>query len=326
MKAKGAIAAVLLLAAALILTGFAVPAAAGEYPEEPIKVTVSYSPGGATDFQARIVTMKAQQYLGQPVVIINKPGGGGMVGWNWFVTDASNKGYELVAYNIPHFIAQSIVYPQKAKYDIRKMEPIANWGTDPAVLVVPADSPFDSADDLVKFAKENPGKVTFSGAGMYVGHHIALLQLEKAAGIKTTYIPYKGGVPALLAVISGEVKAGFNNLSDAYRSRDRLKILAVADIERSSFLPELKTFQELGYDIDNTSNNRRGIAAPVGTPPEVIEKLSKGFAEMFQDKKILQRMKEAGSGVKVIPRDKLKKEWQKVETNLKAVLEELAEK
>ncbi|GAB4389943.1 MAG: tripartite tricarboxylate transporter substrate binding protein [Thermodesulfovibrionales bacterium] len=326
MKAKGAIAAVFVLAASLLIMGLAAPAMAGEFPDEPLKLTVSYSPGGATDFQARIVTMKGQDYLGQPIVIINKPGGGGMVGWNWFVTEAAKDGYELVAYNIPHFIAQSIVYPNKAKYSIRNMEPIANWGTDPAVLVVPADSPFNSVDDLVKFAKENPGKATFSGAGMFVGHHIALLQMEKAAGVKTTYIPYKGGVPALLAVISGEVKAGFNNLSDAYRSRDRLKILAVADIERSSFLPDLKTFQELGYAVDNTSNNRRGIAAPVGTPPEIIEKLSKGFAEMFNDKKIMERMEETGSGVKVIPRDELKKEWEKIEASLKTVLEELAEK
>jgi tripartite-type tricarboxylate transporter receptor subunit TctC len=312
--------------AVFLMSGSFAAAQAADYPSEPIKLIVSYPPGGATDFQARIVTMKAQDYLGQPIVIINKPGGGGMVGWNWFVTSASKDGYELVAYNIPHFIAQSIVYPKKADYNIGNMEPIANWGTDPAVLVVPKDSPFNSTRDLVEYAKKNPGKVTVSGAGLYVGHHIALLQLEKAAGIKASYIPYKGGVPALLAVISGEVTAGFNNLSDAYRSRDRLKILAVADLERSSFLPELKTFKEQGYDVDDTSNNMRGIAAPKGTPPEIIEKLSTGFVKMFNDKKIQQKMQETGSGMKVIPRDQLKKEWAKIEVTLKDVLKGLEEK
>ena len=300
---------------------------AGGFPDDPIKLTVSYSPGGATDFQARIVTMKAQTYFdGQPIVVINKPGGGGMVGWNWFVKSAKNDGYNLVAYNVPHFIAQSIMYPDKAKYSIRNMEPIANWGTDPAVLVVAKDSPFNSVDDLVKYAKKNPKKVTVSGAGLYVGHHIAMLQTAKAAGIKMSYIPYKGGVPALLAVMSGEVKAGYNNLSDAFRSKDRLKILAVADLERSSFLPDVKTFKELGYDVDNTSNNRRGVAAPMGTPPEIIKKLADTFEKMFNDKKVASRMKQTGSGVKVIPRDELKKEWVKIETTLKEVLKNLEAK
>lgn len=301
-------------------------AMAGEYPEEPIKLVVSYSPGGATDFQARIVTMMSQKYLTQPIVVINKPGGGGMVGWNWFVSSAKNDGYDLVSYNVPHFVAQSIMYPDKAKYNIRNMEPIANWGTDPAVLVVPKDSPFNSVDDLVAFAKENPGKVTVSGAGLYVGHHIAMLQTQKAAGIKMSYIPYKGGVPALLGVISGEVKAGYNNLSDAYRGKDRLKILAVADLERSPFLPEVKTFLEQGYDVDNTSNNRRGIAAPMGTPPEKIAKLTEGFEKMFSDKKVEKKMSQTGCGVKVIPRDELKKEWEKIETSLKSVLSGLEAK
>ncbi len=296
---------------------------AGEYPDKPVKLIVCYSPGGATDFQARIVTMKAQTYLGQPIVIINKPGGGGMVGWNWFVTSASNDGYELVAYNVPHFIAQSIVYPEKAKYNINNMEPIANWGTDPAVLVVPKNSPFNSVQDLVDYAKKNPGKVTFSGAGRYVGHHIALLQLEKAAGIKAKYIPYKGGVPALLAVISGEVMAGFNNTSDAYRSRDRLKILAVADLQRNPFIPDVKTFKELGFNVDDTSNNRRGIAVPKGTPPEIIKKLSDAFVKMFKDKKVQKRMKDGGSGMMVLTREETKEMWSRTEKELRKVFKEI---
>ncbi len=300
-------------------------AGAGEYPEKPVQMIVCYSPGGATDFQARIVTMVAQKYLGQPIVIINKPGGGGMVGWNWFVTSAKPDGYTLVAYNIPHFIAQSIVYPKKAKYNIRNMEPIVNWGTDPAVLVVPKNSPFNSVDDLVKYAKDNPGKVTVSGAGLYVGHHIAMLQLEKSSGIELKYIPYKGGVPALLAVISGEVMAGFNNTSDAYRSRDRIKILAVADLERNSFIPDVPTFKELGYDVDDASNNRRGVAAPKGTPPEIIKKLEEAFLKMFNDKKVQKRMKQTGCGMKVLNREETLKEWQRTEETLKVVLKKLVQ-
>lgn len=307
-----------------VLLGFTSIAKA-EYPDKPVKLTVSYSPGGATDFQARIVTMMAQKYLGQPVVIINKPGAGGMVGWNWFVTSATKDGYDLVAYNIPHFIAQSIVYPKKVKYNIRNMEPIGNWGADPAVLVVPKDSPFNSAKDLAAYAKKNPGKVTVSGAGLYVGHHIALLQFEKAAGIKTRYVPHKGGVPALIAVIGGEVMAGFNNTSDAFRSKERIKILAVADLQRNSFIPDVPTLKEQGFDVDDTSNNFRGVAAPIETPPAVIDKLADTFVKMYNDKKVIGKMKQTGCGVHVIPRDDLKKLWKKREAYLKGVLKQFVQ-
>ena len=310
--------------AVCVLLGFTTVAWA-EYPDKPIKLTVSYSPGGATDFQARIVTMMSQNYLGQPIVIINKPGAGGMVGWNWFVTSGTKDGYDLVAYNIPHFIAQSIVYPKKVKYNIRNMEPIGNWGADPAVLVVPKDSPFNSVKDLVNYAKKNPGKVTFSGAGLFVGHHIALLQLEKAADIKTRYVPHKGGVPALIAVIGGEVMAGFNNTSDAFRSKERLKILAVADLERNSFIPDVPTIKEAGYDVDDTSNNFRGVAASSGTPPAVIQKLADNFVKMFNDKKVIKQMEQTGCGMKVIPRDQLQALWEKREAYLKGVLKELVQ-
>ena len=154
---------ILMTMAAVLSVAFAGDALAQKYPDRPISVTVAYSAGGATDFQARIVTMVAgnKQYLGQPIVIINKPGAGGKVGWNHFASKAKTNGYELAAYNVPHFIAQSIKF--KTKYNIENLEPIANWGADPAVFVVGKNSPFNSVADVVKFAKANPGKVTVSG-------------------------------------------------------------------------------------------------------------------------------------------------------------------
>lgn len=301
--------------------------AAAEYPDKPVSVVVAYSPGGATDFQARIVTMMAakEEYLGQPMVIVNKPGAGGQVGWNWFAEQAGTDGYDLAAYNVPHFIAQSIVFD--TKYNIDNLEPIANWGADPAVLIVGKDSQFDSVEDLVAFAKENPGKVTVSGAGLYVGHHIASLQLEKAAGIKLTYVPTKGGVPALQYVMGNKVMAGFNNLSDAYRSRDRLKILAVADMERNKeFLPDVPTFKEAGIDVDDSSVNFRGLMVPKGTPQEVIDKLAKQVPMMFDDKKVKAKMEAGGSPMRVIERDKVVEMWQRRQDYLTELLSELRKK
>lgn len=235
---------------------------ADAYPSGPISLVVCYTPGGATDLQARLSALVAQdpKYFGQPIVILNKPGAGGMTGWNWIMERGSKDGLTMTAYNMPHFIAQSIV--NKTKFSVDTFEPLGNWGADPAVLIVPKDSKFKNVADLVAFAKENPGKVTINGAGLYVGHHIATLQLQKATGVKMSYIPEKGGTEAIQNVLGGKVMAGFNNLADVYRSQDRLTILAIADVKRHEYLPDVPTLQELGYNVDDASVNFRGYALP----------------------------------------------------------------
>ena len=317
---------------ALAITALAVTASfsmakAEGYPDRPISVMVSYGAGGATDFQARIVTMMSgeEDFLGQPMVIINKPGAGGRVGWNWLATEAEADGYTLGVYNIPHFIAQSI--EGGVKYSADSFEPIANWGTDPAVVIVPKDSPYNTIQELIEFAKANPGKVTLSGAGLFVGHHIASLQIEKAADVKLAYIPTKGGgAAAMKAVIAGEVTGGINNLSDAYRAREagNVKILAIADNERDKdFLPDVPTLKESGYDVDDSSVNFRGIMVPKGTPPEVIEKLAKAVPEMFGHKNVATQMKAGGSPIKIMNREEVAKMWADRQTYLAELLKDL---
>ena len=311
----------------------AMTAVADEYPERPISVVVSYGAGGATDFQARIATMMSSKtdqdgnpvYLQGPMVIINRPGAGGQVGWNTFVTKGKPDGYELAAYNVPHFISQSIVFKDKVKYNVDNLEPIANWGADPAVLIVNKDSEFNSVDDLVAYAKANPGKLTVSGAGLYVGHHIADLQLQKAADVKTKYVPASGGVKAMQFVLGGQTMAGFNNLADAFRNQDRLKILAVADLERNEFLPDVPTFKELGLDIDDSSVNFRGLMALKGTPDDVINKLAEKVPEMFKDDSVIKKMKEGGSPMRVMNREQVKKMWQERQVYLTELLKDLKE-
>ncbi|AXT26471.1 tripartite tricarboxylate transporter substrate binding protein [Ruegeria sp. AD91A] len=298
-------------------------AIAEDYPERPIMMMVSYGAGGATDFQARIVTMTAgnEDALGMPIAIINKPGAGGRVGWNWFATQAEADGYTLGAYNIPHFIAQSI--KGGVEYSADSFEPIANWGADPAVFVVAKDSPFNSMEDVVTYAKENPGKLTFSGAGLFVGHHIAALQLEKEAGVKMAYIPTKGGgAAAMKAVIAGDVMGGVNNLSDAFRAQEagNVKILGVFDLERNEFLPDVPTLKEQGFDIDNASVNFRGVMVPKGTPPEVIDKLAATVPEMFKNSRVAGKMKAGGSPMHIMTREEVQEMWAARQETLKELL------
>ncbi len=317
-----------------ILAGFAMALAAlvgtvqaDEYPERPIMLMVSYGAGGATDFQARIVTMTAgnEDALGVPIAIINKPGAGGRVGWNWFATEADADGYTLAAYNIPHFIAHSI--KGGVEYSKDSFEPIANWGADPAVFIVGTDSPFNTMADVVAWAEANPGKLTFSGAGLFVGHHIAALQIEKAAGVTMQYVPTKGGgAAAMKAVIAGDVMAGINNLSDAYRAREagNVKILAVADIQRNEeFLPDVPTMMEEGLDVDNSSVNFRGIMVPKGTPDAIIEKLAATVPGMFMNSRVLGKMAAGGSPVHVMNREEVLDMWEERDAYLRELLKDL---
>lgn len=302
--------------------------ALAEYPERPIGVMVAYNPGGATDFQARIATLASAkekdgvaESVGQPIYVTNKPGAGGRKGWNWFAEKAPKDGYMMAAYNVPHFIAQSIVFD--TKYNIDNLEPVGNWGADPAVLIVGKDSQFNSATDLVEYAKKNPGKVTVSGAGKFVGHHIAHLQLEKAGGVTLTYVPGKGGVGAMKLVKGGQVMAGFNNLSDSARARGDIKILAVADLERHAFLPDVPTFKELGIPVDNSSVNFRGLMVPKGTPDNVIKHLAATVPKMFNDSKTLGKMAQTNSPVNVMNRDEVLTMWKERQAALAELLKDL---
>ncbi len=314
----------LIAAASIALMGLAGTAGAQDnYPERPVMLMVSYGAGGATDFQARIVTMTAgnDDALGMPIAIVNKPGAGGRVGWNWLATQVEPDGYTLGAYNVPHFIAQSI--EGGVDYSTDSFEPIANWGADPAVFVVGADSQFNSMEDVVNYAKENPGGLTFSGAGLYVGHHIAALQLEKAAGVKLAYIPNNaGGAGAMKAVIAGDVLGGVNNLSDAFRAEKagNVKILGVFDNERSDFLPDVPTMKEQGYDIDNASVNFRGVMVPKGTPQPIIDKLAEIVPAMFENDRVKGKMEAGGSPMHVMTRDEVIEMWAAREETLKELL------
>ncbi len=314
------------LLGATALTLMASMSLAADYPDRPIGVEVSYGAGGATDFQARIVTIPAgnEDILGQPIYILNKPGAGGRKGWNWFATEAAADGYMMSAYNVPHFIAQGI--KGGVKYDADSFEPIANWGADPAVVIVGKDSKFSSMADLIAYATENPGKATTSGAGLFVGHHIAALQIEKACACKLAYIPTKGGgAAAMKAVIAGETLAGINNLSDAARaaSAGNVKILAVADLERHAFLPDVPTLKESGLDVDNASVNFRGLMVPKDTPQDVIDKLATQVPKMFAHKRVTQKMKQTNSPVKIMDRAAVQAMWAERKATLTELLKGL---
>lgn len=286
---------------------------------------VPYGAGGATDFQARIVTMVAESdnALAEPVYILNKPGAGGRVGWSWFASRGPVDGSVLASFNVPHFIAQSI--GDEVPYSIESFEPIATWGADPAVFVVKADSPYASLEQYISAARSS--EMSVSGAGLLVGHHIAALQLAKYADLEVGYIPHPtGGAGALAGVISGDFDAGINNMSDAIRAEQAgsVRILAIFSRERHDFIPSVPTLSEEGYpDIGNESVNYRGVMARKGTPAEQLNSLEAAFMNMFANEKVGKKMKAGGSPLQVLNRAETKKLWFDQQQALEELLADL---
>lgn len=314
------------LAAALLLLPAAVSAGPADgYPSGPITAVCTYSVGSQTDVQARICAMPAEKYFGQPIVILNKAGAGGLTGWNWFMDRGSRDGLTMTVYNLPNFIAQSIV-KKNAKYSIRTLEPLANFAADPVVLFVGKDSPFNTVADMVDYARANPGKVTLNGSGLFVGHHIALLLLQKEAGINLTYIPEKGGSDSLQSVLAGKVMGSFNNLSIAMRAPDKIKVLGIADLQRHEFMPEVPTFIEQGYKtLDDATTNFRGYALPAGVDEAIVEKAAQKAYAMFNDPIVIENMKKTGVPYRILDRQAMIKIFEKREAILKDLLQPFIE-
>lgn len=267
-KLAGALSAVALLGIAGM--------AQADYPEDPITYVIPFDPGGESDITARFQEPHLEEILGVSVNITHRPGGGGAVAWSEFQNDAEPDGYEIIGVNIPHIIGQPI-QREDAGFETDDWEIITFFHSTPNALIVPEDSPFETLDDLVEYARENPEAVTLGGSGTYSANHLGALRLEREADIDITYIPFTGTGPLPAAIEGGHVSGIFNYTMLGVQMEDRARVLAVAAEERVPALPDAPTFKEQGYDI--VGGAYRGVAAPTGTPDEVIEVLEEAFAE-----------------------------------------------
>ncbi|SDL69573.1 tripartite tricarboxylate transporter substrate binding protein [Sediminibacillus halophilus] len=303
----------------VFLTGCNSNSSVDKYPDKSIQLVVAYSPGAATDTQARIIAKYAKKYLGQEMVIVNKPGGGGQVGWNYF-SSVKPDGYILSAYNLPHIITQPMV--GDTSYDLETFEPIVNWGGDPTVFAVRSDSQIKTLDDLIREARQSPGTMTIGNAGKFVGQHLAILLLENTAEIEVEDVPFKGSSEAISSLLGGHTDVLAGNLSDIYRLGSEVRPLAIAAEERHPFAPDIPTFKELGFPQIIMSTDR-GIAAREGTPEEIIKKLEKAFLKLLEDQDFLKEMEKAGADTLILDRQQVKKEIEQRSKNYKELLESI---
>ena len=259
----------ILLALVTALVGFAL----AQYPDQPITYTIPFNPGGESDVTARLQQEGLEEILGTDIVIQNQDGGGGAVAWSEFQRSAQPDGYRIISVNLPHIIAQPASRAD-AGYTTDGFDVLYWFHFTPNLLVVREDSEFQTLEDLLTFAGENPQVITVGGSGTLSANHLETLRLENAADVDLTYIPFTGSSPTYPAILGGHVTALMTYSTTPF-AVDGVRALAVASEERLPFLPDVPTFRELGYDI--VGGAYRGVAVPSGTPQEIKDTLIAAF-------------------------------------------------
>ena len=277
------------------------PSTAADFPARPVQLMVAYPAGGSTDVAARIVAAIAEKQLGQTIVVVNRGGAGGQVGWT-DMSRARPDGYYMGFINLPALNTVILDPERKAAFKADAFVPLINQVLDPGIIWVKADSPYKSLKDLLEAAKRAPNKISAATTGILSDDHLAILMAEEAyPGAIFRIVHLEGGAAQLTAILGGHIDVAFDNVGSVYRRvrTGELRALAVMDTRRSSFLPEVPTTPELGFPTV-ISNSTRGIAVPKGTPAPIIKKLEQVFKKAMEDPEHVKKMEEAGLALKIM--------------------------
>ncbi len=269
------------LVAACVWLGTGLAMAA--YPDKPIRLVVGFPPGQATDLIARALAKKLQDTLGQPVIVDNKPGAAGIIG-SELVAKSAPDGYTLVVGSSGTMAINPSLYSKLPYHPLRDFEPVSLLSIVPLFLAVNPAFPAQTAADLVKMAKATPGKINFGSGGSGVTSHLTMELLKHAQGMDLTHVPYKGSPAAVTDLIGGQI----NTMIDTgpallpFMRTGKLRILAVASEKRNAAAPEVPTMAEAGLG-NFVAPAWVGLAAPKGTPRDVIDTLYKALATGWRD-------------------------------------------
>ena len=269
-----AVAAVRMLVSVAIAATTLIPtvARAQGYPSKPIRLVVPFPAGGSLDVVARAIGQKLTEAWGQPIVIDNRPGAGGNIGAD-LVAKSAPDGYTILEGALSTHAVNVSLYAKMPYDPIKDFAPITLVAVTPNVLVLNASYPVNNVSELLAYARANPGKLSFGSGSNGSAGHLAGELFKTEAGIDMVHIPYKGGAPALQALLAGDTQLMFDNLANsaAQIKAGKLKALAVTTAKRSSLTPELPTLSETGlpgFDIYTWW----GFMAPAGTPKEIVSK------------------------------------------------------
>ena len=278
--------------ASLMAIGLAPMAKAQTWPERPVTLLVPFPAGGNTDTMARLLAERLQTRLGQPFVVENRPAGGGIVAAGQ-VARAKPDGYTLIFASAGQNIILPMLY--KVNYDpVKDLVPISIFGTGAFILGAKKDSPFNTMPELIAYAKAHPGKLNVASAGNGSIGHLTAALFAKRANIDMVPVPYKGGGPAIAALVAGETDLYFGNASELLQfiTTDRIKLISVSTPERLPQIPDIPPVASLFPGFSTSSWN--GILGPVGLPAEVTRKLVKETADAARDPVLAERLNSLG--------------------------------
>jgi len=281
---------VLFCAAALLLGA---QAAAQPYPSQPIRMIAPFPPGGSVDIMARLIADPLAQQLNGKIVIDNRSGASGNIGME-AAARAKPDGYTLVLNTIPLATNQALF--DKLSWDpVKDFAPIGMVATAPHVLVVPAKVKANSVQELVKMARANPGKLNYASAGVGTTFHLCAEMFKDSTNTFILHVPYRGGGPALLDTLAGQVDMSFPTLSAAlpHVKSGTLRALAVTDTTRSSLLPDVPTMQQAGVK-DFQFTQWLVLLAPAGTPREVIGRLNSALNGALNSRELRDKFAQQG--------------------------------
>lgn len=274
-------------AALALAAAFAVPAHAEL--KGPVSYIIPFGPGGESDISARLQQPFFKDKFGQDLVISYKPGGGGAVGWaslNGLTAD----GQTIMGVNLPHIVIKPA--QKDVGFKTEDLNVFYMFHYTPDAIVVTADSPYKTLADLIADAKANPAQVTISGSGKATANHLAQIKFDKLAGIKTTYVPFKGTGAAVTALLGKQVKAEWGYTTVGATQGEAVRMLAVAMDERHPLFPDVPTFKELGFDM--VGGAYRGIALPKSASAETTKMWSDMIGQINADPAFQKKMLDGG--------------------------------
>lgn len=289
----------------------AVGRAEERYPSHPVSLVVPFPPGGVADIVARALAPAMERRLGQAVVIVNKPGAGGALGTG-LVAGAKPDGYTLLLAlaSISTNPEQERLNKRPAAFQLDQLAPVARLSIEEMMLAVRVDSSYRTVADLVEDARRRPGQVSYASSGLYGVYHVAMSMFTEAAGVRMNHIPYNGGAPALLALLSGEVDVSLitRSVGASHLKAGKLRPLAAWGSEKWADYPEVPTIRGEGFDVDYQLWS--GMFVPAGTPSEVMAAIREAVRAAVDDPQFKAALHKQGAVAAYLDAPQFQQYWE----------------
>ncbi len=281
--------------------------AAEEFPSKPVTLVIPVGAGGSHDLTARALASVAPQYLGQPLIIQLKPGGGGAIGSD-LVAKSKPDGYTLL-FGGPGW-STTLPAVEGRSHGPDTLMAVAKINHGPVALMVNPSKPCKTLKEMVEWARANPGKLVHATTGPWGAADLPMKKMMKEYNFTAHLVPYDGGGPALLATLGGHADSSINPLAQTlpHIRAGKLRALAILDTKRENDLPDVPTAQEQGFDVVYTL--WRAVLAPKGTPRPIVEKLAASFKQMTEDKSFVALIKQMGDDPNYLGPDEFEKVWR----------------